>query len=106
MPIFPGNTGSAGGSGSSYVPDVVGFDDDGGQMKLSEDAYEVFVNGDKVGNKIMLTQTDNPEDLEDYLKDQGFKDFKAEIVGGHIHIEANEESHKMKEILSSYLDIR
>lgn len=42
--------------------------DDNYNLKISSESYEVFVNNDKVGNKILLTQTDNPEDLNDFLK--------------------------------------
>ena len=55
-------------------------------LKLSTDSYEVFVNDDKVGNKLLLTQTDDPNDLNDFLENNGFKNFKVNVVGNSIII--------------------
>ncbi|WP_058486185.1 hypothetical protein [Defluviitalea phaphyphila] len=106
MPTYIGNTGHPGTTGSGYIPDIIALKNDEDNIGLLKDIYQVFVNGDKVGEKILLTQTDKPEDLEKYIKDQGFKNFKVDITGGHINIEAKEDSKKMKEILSTYLSIR
>ncbi|NLM12827.1 MAG: hypothetical protein GX209_03655 [Epulopiscium sp.] len=75
-------------------------------VKMSSDVYEVFVNHDKVGEKVLLTQAEKPEDIHELLKDYGFYDFKLNVVGNSIEIETNEQPQKMKEILSSYLAIR
>ena len=80
--------------------------DDNYNLKISSESYEVFVNNDKVGNKILLTQTDNPEDLNDFLKNNGFKDYKLNMSGNRIVIESNERPQQMKEILSTYLSTR
>lgn len=99
-PIFPGNDSNRGLVG------VPVSDSDDNNLKMSNDTFEVFVNDDKVGNKELLTQTDDAEDLNGYLKDNGFNNFKVNVLGNSIVIETNERPQKMKEMLSSYLDIR
>lgn len=75
-------------------------------VKMSSDVYEVFVNNDKVGDKVLLTQAEKPEDINDLLKEYGFNNFQMNTVGNSIMIETNERPQKMKEILSTYLSIR
>ncbi|NLK22397.1 MAG: hypothetical protein GX308_10085 [Epulopiscium sp.] len=82
----------------------VPYEDNG--TKVSNDTYEVFVNDDKIGEKVLLTQTDDPEDINGYLENNGFNNFKVNVLGDSIVIETNERPHKMKEILSSYLNTR
>lgn len=89
--------------GAAIAPTEI---DENHHSKISNDSYEVFVNDDKVGNKILLTQTDDAKDLNQYLEENGFNHFKVNVLGDSIVIETNERPHKMKEILSSYLDIR
>lgn len=103
---FPGNTTGNNVGGFPVVPPIIDDGDEAGQGKLSMDRYEVFVNGDKVGEKIQRTQVEDPEYLEIYLNENGFEGFEYEVVGDHIEIRASEDSGQMKEILSSYLSIR
>ena len=103
--FFEGNIIGAIGSGPIGIP-VVPLEEGSGDTKLFHDRYEVFVNGDKVGEKTLLTQGEDAQDLEPYLKDNGFKNFDYEVTGDHIEIKVKEDSHQMKEILSSYLSIK
>jgi hypothetical protein len=75
-------------------------------VKMSSDVYEVFVNGDKVGEKVLVTQVERPEDIKDILNDYGFNNFQFNVEGNSIVIGTDEQSQKMKEILSAYLSIR
>lgn len=101
---FPGNMAGNNIGGFAAIPP--GFRDADGYTKLHMDRYEVFVNGDKVGEKIQRTQVEDPEYLQSYLRDNGFEGFDYEVVGDHIEIHSDEDSNHMKEILSSYLSIR
>ena len=99
--------GIVGSNGNTPIGVPIGIiENDNGNTKLFNDSYEVFVNGDKVGDKIQLTQVEDAQDLKPYLENNGFKDFDYEVVGDHIEIKAGEDSHHMKEILSSYLSIK
>jgi len=103
--FFEGNI--IGTSGNTPIGIPIGFvGEDSGSAKLFQDRYEVFVNGDKVGEKTLLTQVEDAQDLEPYLKDNGFENFEYEVIGDHIEIKAKKDSHQMKEILSSYLSIK
>jgi len=96
-----------GTNGNNPVGIPIAFvDESSSDVKLFNDRYEVFVNGDKVGEKTLLSLADDAQDLEPYLKDNGFQDFAYEVTGDHIEIQAKENSHQMKEILSSYLSIK
>ncbi len=101
---FPGNTTGNNVGGFAAIPNS--FGDGEGHTKLHMDRYEVFVNGNKVGEKIQRTQVEDPEYLQTYLGENGFEGFDYEVVGDHIEIWTDENSHHMKEILSSYLSIR
>lgn len=85
---------------------VVPVEESSDSIKLFHDRYEVFVNGDKVGEKTLLTQVEDAQDLKSYLEDNGFSGFNYEVIGDHIEIKNKEDSHHMKEILSSYLSIK
>ena len=103
--FYAGNMGSTTDNGLMGIP-IVPVGEENSDTKLSHDCYEVFVNGDKVGNKILLTQTDDTQDLKSFLKDKGYEDFDYEVIGDHIEIKAGEDSNYMKEMLSSYLGIK
>ena len=101
---FPGNMTGNNIGGFTVLPDIPG--DNTRDGKLIEDRYEVFVNGDKVGDKVQRTQVEDPEYLQSYLTENGFEGFDYEVVGDHIEINTDQDTHHMKEILSSYLSIR
>lgn len=101
---LPGNMTGNNIGGFTVLPD--GFGGGVEDARLNEDRYEVFVNGDKVGDKVQRTQVEDPEYLQSYLTENGFEGFDYEVVGGHIEIHTDQDTHHMKEILSSYLSIR
>lgn len=101
---FPGNMTGDNIGGLAAIP--MAFGDGEGHTKLHVDRYEVFVNGEKVGNKVQRTQVEDAEYLQSYLRDNGFEGFDYEVVGDHIEIHTEENARNMKEILSSYLSIR
>lgn len=75
--------------------------------KIAHDSYRVFVNNDYVGNKILLAQNEKIEDLEKYLKNNGFKNFSTKLIGNQYIIDsAEDESYDMKNTLNIYLQTR
>lgn len=76
-------------------------------VKISNERYQVYVNGDFIGNKDILTQNDDVFDLEKYLTNQGFHDFETKLEGNRFQIKAGKEQSKhMKDTLNVYLHIR
>ena len=55
---------------------------------------------------MLVTQVEKPEDIKDILNDYGFNNFQFNVEGNSIVIGTDEQSQKMKEILSAYLSIR
>jgi hypothetical protein len=77
-------------------------------MKLNHDRYDVYVNGEYVGNKVLLTQSEDITDVNDFLKTQGFKHFEGRLDGDHydLHVEDEQNLNEMKEALQIYLQMR
>ncbi|NLZ47446.1 MAG: hypothetical protein GX895_01440 [Clostridiales bacterium] len=75
--------------------------------KMAHDEYEVYVNDDFIGHKTLVAQGEKVEDIEDYLKTQGFRNFHTKLEGNVYNIHCVEEDSKhMKEVLAIYLRIR
>lgn len=90
------------------LPFTMGVNEDGDKFsKMTHDKYEVYVNDDFVGHKTLVAQTEKVEDIDDYLKTQGFKNFSSVLEGNLYKINCVEvDSRRMKEVLSVYLKIR
>ncbi|MBM7662399.1 capsule polysaccharide export protein KpsE/RkpR [Bacillus mesophilus] len=76
--------------------------------KMNHDRYDVYVNGEFVGHKVLLTQSEDITDVNDFLKTQGFKHFEGRLDGDHydLHVEDNQSLQDMREALQIYLQIR
>lgn len=75
--------------------------------KIAHDSYEVYVNRDYVGRKILLTPNERIKDIEGYLKERGFNDFTSQVEGNSFMIKANDnETENIKNNLQVYLKIR
>lgn len=103
---FTGNTTDNNMGALPIIPAVFDGGEGASQGKLCEDRYEVFVNGDKVGDKIQRTQVEDSAYLQSYLQKNGFKGFNYEVQGDHIEIQTDQDPRHMKEILASYLSLR
>ncbi len=80
---------------------------EGDNAKLMEDRYEIYVNNDLVGNKTLLNQNDTLEDVDDFLKQQGIKNFHSSLEGDHYRIDTSDEYiDEIKNALSVYLNNR
>ncbi|MFD1678132.1 hypothetical protein [Alicyclobacillus fodiniaquatilis] len=76
--------------------------------KLAHDQYEVYVNDDFVGHKVLLTQSEEIDDVSAYLHRCDFDDFKTNLDGDHynIFVEDTELADQIKAQLNAYLSIR
>lgn len=76
--------------------------------KTYHDSYEVFVNDDYVGNKVLINQSDEVRDIDGYLQGQGVAKFQSELDGGRylIHAEDHSIAKRAKDVLNVYLSIR
>ncbi|MBF0705133.1 MULTISPECIES: hypothetical protein [Bacillales] len=74
-------------------------------IKNAHDAYNVYVNDDYVGDKILFSHCEKIEDLSEYLNQKGFYNFQAEVEGDHYHLQMNEQDQGelVKDELHSYL---
>ncbi|MFP7299676.1 hypothetical protein [Neobacillus niacini] len=75
-------------------------------VKLNEDQYEVYVNGDFVGRKTLKTQGENLTDIDDFLRNQGFSNFTSSVDGDHYKIQADQQSNDLSNALSVYFNNR
>jgi len=93
-------------SGNNLIPFINnGFNADA-DVKLNEDQYEVYVNGNFVGNKTLKTQGENLSDIDDFLKNQGFSNFSTSIEGNHYNIHTNDLNNDIPGALSVYFNNR
>lgn len=77
-------------------------------IKLNHDRYDVYVNGEFVGHKVLLTQSEDITDVNDFLKVQGFKGFEGRLNGDHydLQVQDGQSSQDMREALQIYLQSR
>lgn len=69
--------------------------------KLQDDRYEIYVNDEFVGYKTLLNQSDSIEDVDDFLKQQGTKEFTGQLDGNHYYIQTN-DANNVKDVLRVY----
>lgn len=99
------NNNSSGLYGGAFIFDEIHSSTD---TKLNHDRYDVYVNGEFVGNKTLLTQSESISDVNDFLQTQGYQNFEAKLDGDHyeFQVDDNEASSGMKEALQIYLQSR
>ncbi|MFZ3591474.1 hypothetical protein ACOI1C_20170 [Bacillus sp. DJP31] len=73
--------------------------------KLNHDRYDVYVNGDFVGHKSLLTESEEISDVNDFLHAQGYQNFQANVDGDHYEIQTDDEGD-MRQALQIYLQSR
>jgi hypothetical protein len=74
--------------------------------KLNHDRYEVYVNGDFIGYKTLLTQSEELDDINFFLHEHGFNQFQTQEDGDHYNIETDSSSDNLKQALHVYLQNR
>ncbi|RXJ02761.1 hypothetical protein DS745_05465 [Anaerobacillus alkaliphilus] len=77
-------------------------------VKLNEDSYEVFVEGQYVGDKTLYAQNEDFHDIGDFLERQGFQNLEIELKGDHIivHADNDDEKKQLRQALEVYLKNR
>lgn len=75
-------------------------------LKVNEDQYAVYVNGNLVGHKALKTQGEKLSDIDEFLQRQGINDFTATLDGGQYIIEASENNADIRDALSVYFQNR
>ena len=99
---MPGGTdGSMYGLMAAYVS--TNFDT---STKLSHDRYEVYVNGDFVGQKNLLSTREDVTSVNEFLHSHGYNDFLSNIDGDHYHIQTEKKERELKQALQIYLHSR
>lgn len=76
--------------------------------KRPHETYDVFVNDQFVGQKVLLTQNDSITSVDDFLLKRGFQSFESQLDGIQYKIisDNEEEAQRMKQNLDVYLHIR
>ncbi|WP_246943786.1 hypothetical protein [Bacillus pinisoli] len=99
---------STGANGTPYNTVIFSNGVDTPDMKMNHDRYDVYVNGEFVGHKVLLTQSEDITDVNDFLKVQGFKEFEGRLDGDHydLRVEDGQSSQEMREALQIYLQSR
>ncbi|SNX52709.1 hypothetical protein [Thermoanaerobacterium sp. RBIITD] len=78
------------------------------KLKVPQDALNVYVNGDIIGDKVLVTQGDDGLNaVKTYLESNGFSNFEYKIDGNSIYINVNDDiSQDIKNHLRVYLNVR
>lgn len=81
---------------------------DDSEGKIVHDTYDVYVNDDFVGRKVLYSENEDIESISDYLSNNGYGEFTYTEDGNKFIIEDydEEESEMMKNQLETYLNIR
>ncbi|MED4015849.1 hypothetical protein ACWE42_22615 [Sutcliffiella cohnii] len=74
--------------------------------KISHDRYEVYVNGDYVGQKPLLAASEDITSVNDFLHSHGYNNFVGHLDGDHYNIESNYRDDELKQALKIYLHTR
>lgn len=74
--------------------------------KLSEDRYEVFVDGDFVGYKTLKAQGEQLSDIDGFLRMQGLTNFSTSLDGDHYYIQTKSQSGDIADALDIYFNNR
>jgi hypothetical protein len=93
-------------NGYNMLPFIKTDIDSNSDVKLTEDQYEVYVNGNFVGRKTLKTQGEDLSDIDDFLRNQGFSDFTTSVDGDHYSIHVDHQDDDLSNALSVYFNNR
>lgn len=71
--------------------------------KLAHDRYDVYVNGDFVGQKTLLSPREDVTSVNEFLHTQGYNDFITHLDGDHYNIQTTKRENELKQALQIYL---
>ncbi|GGJ12431.1 hypothetical protein GCM10010885_22270 [Alicyclobacillus cellulosilyticus] len=109
MPNGPWMNGGPVGEAAGPVPPFVTQDAEDFTTKLAHDQYEVFVNGEFAGRKVLLGPlSDIARDLDAFLASRGFAGYTLRVDGDdcHIRFDDDDTARRAWEHLRIYLRIR
>ncbi|WP_062047039.1 hypothetical protein [Bacillus sp. JCM 19034] len=94
--------------GTIFFPIIGRFNfGDNESIKNAHDTYDVYVDEEFIGQKQLLTENDDINDVLDFVEKQGINHVQAHLKGDHYIIEANKEDlEKVKRAISTYLENR
>ncbi|GAA0341847.1 hypothetical protein GCM10008967_35300 [Bacillus carboniphilus] len=95
-----------GPSGFNFYPFLFTDVDSDTDVKLNEDRYEVFVNGNFVGYKTLTNEGDQLSDIDDFLREQGHEGFTSSLDGDHYIIQTEQKEEDLSRALSVYFHNR
>ncbi|GFR35365.1 hypothetical protein [Thermobrachium celere] len=77
-------------------------------IKQEHDSYRVFVNGDYVGDKVLISEAEDVKDVERFLHDRGFTNISSQIEGNMYNIIVTDEeaAEEIKRNVDVYLKNR
>ncbi|MDQ0230790.1 hypothetical protein [Metabacillus malikii] len=76
------------------------------QTKVFNDRYDVYVNDDYIGQKQLLTAQESVKDIDDFLMNEGHKDFHSYVDGDHYYIRSQQNEQELANVLKVYLQNR
>lgn len=83
------------------------FGGDDYSSKTAHDFYDIYVNKDYVGKKVLAAEGERIEDIKSFLKTQGFTEFSSELIGNEFSITCSEAAKKhVKEAVDVYIHNR
>jgi hypothetical protein len=103
-PSFFSDRNNQGNSGG-ILPLLANFDT-GADVKLTEDRYEVFVNGNLVGRKSLKNPGEQLSDIDGFLRSQGLNNFSSSLDGDHYQIQTNGQDGDITNALNVYFNNR
>ncbi|OAS82977.1 MULTISPECIES: hypothetical protein [Metabacillus] len=74
--------------------------------QLSHDRYDVYVNQDYIGQKYLLSAQESVQDIDDFLRNEGYSNFQSYLDGDHYYIKAVNNEHDVANVLKVYLQNR
>ncbi|MCE7791376.1 hypothetical protein K8O68_02930 [Salipaludibacillus sp. CUR1] len=76
--------------------------------KLYEAQYEMFVNGDYVGDHTLYAEKEEATDIADFLETQGFSHIEIDVEGDHILIncQTEKDAERVEEAVKVFLHNR
>lgn len=112
MDMFGGNNYNGhffGGGNSFFTYPFLPNQQDNDENKMAHESYQVYVNGDYVGDKLSIAQGDGGwRAIESYLQSRDFRGYQLTRDGNRIYVDVQneEEAEAIRNHLAVYTQIR
>ncbi|PYZ91608.1 hypothetical protein CR194_18415 [Salipaludibacillus keqinensis] len=79
-----------------------------GEMKLENERYEMFVNGEYIGEHTLYAEKEEATDIGDFLDHQGYHHVQIDVEGDHImiHCQDKSEADRVEQALRVFIHNR